>query len=247
MESGIISPVLDGLYSPPTNHPKSQLGILLDLELLLDAQLLAVARGNFYPLRLIGYLTLFLGKREMNMVIHALLTLAAGWSQIERSYHPALWELHCLPISLCPIQSAATTFKTLYKLGPRYLLDLLQYVPAWPSGFSRKGFSSYQHRLKPSWWAAGRGGSRWWCHGCGPPSRRRLAWLCPCFLVQGRQKCLGEEFLMCPLYHLFLVAPLHPHLKYSLSPTMVCWFALRGFYVVRLFHYVIFIQDFIKL
>lgn len=106
-----ISPVPDGSCSPPEG-PSTQ---------LLDP---CVISSTFYQFRLICHLHHFLEKNKLVSVIHAWFTvimrsmwdclwshrksiLFGCWPDLVREIiiSPVLWELQCLPISLCPIQS----------------------------------------------------------------------------------------------------------------------------------------------
>ncbi|KAF7237429.1 Motile sperm domain-containing protein 1 [Varanus komodoensis] len=148
-----------------TNHPLKDkvcsLGVLLDPELSLEAQVTAVARSAFFQLRLIHQLRPYLENDCLATVTHALVTsrldfcnalyvglplktvwilqmvqnraarLLAGTGRYSR-ITPVLYQLHWLPIEVrAQFKVLVITYKALNGLGPGYLKERL--LPYLPS------------------------------------------------------------------------------------------------------------------
>ncbi|XP_053100645.1 uncharacterized protein LOC128322765 [Hemicordylus capensis] len=149
-----ILPVLDGV-ALPLKEQVCSLGVLLDLALLLEAQVEVVARGAFAWLRLARQLRPFLEKADLATETHALVTsqldycdtLFVGlplkniWklqlvqNAAARVLSGAAWwehitpilkELHWLPVCFrVQFKVLVLTFNALNGLGPGYLRDHL--------------------------------------------------------------------------------------------------------------------------
>ncbi|KAF7242123.1 Transcription factor COE2, partial [Varanus komodoensis] len=147
--------VLNGVALPLRDKVRS-LGVLLDPELSLEAQVTAVVRSAFFQLRLIHQLHPYLENNYLVTVTHALVTsrldscnvlyvgLHLKMVQIlqlvqnraamlltgtGRCSHipPVLRQLHCLPIEvLAQFKVLVMTYKALNGLGPGYLKERLR-------------------------------------------------------------------------------------------------------------------------
>uniref|UniRef100_A0A803TAK2 Reverse transcriptase domain-containing protein n=1 Tax=Anolis carolinensis TaxID=28377 RepID=A0A803TAK2_ANOCA len=145
-----LQPVLDGVALPLKTQVHS-LGVLLDSSLSLEPQVSAVARGAFAPPRLVCQLCPYLGRSDLAMVVHALVTsrldycnalyvglplktarklqlvqrtaarLITGAAYRERTT-PLLSQLHWLPIGYrAQFKVLVLAYKALNGSGPTYL------------------------------------------------------------------------------------------------------------------------------
>lgn len=73
---GCLQPLAGVALAPRSSD--CSLGVLPDLGLLLDDQVAAVARRAYHQLWLVQQLRPFLGKKDLNMVTHALDKGGAG-------------------------------------------------------------------------------------------------------------------------------------------------------------------------
>ncbi|KAF7247602.1 Cytosolic 5'-nucleotidase 3A [Varanus komodoensis] len=152
--------VLNGATLPLRDKVRS-LGVLLDPELSLEAQVTAVARNAFLQLRLINQLRPYLEYDSLAMVTHALVTSRLDFCNVlyvglplktvqtlqlvqnraarlltGRYAHmtPVLRQLHWLPIEArAQFKVLIMTYKALNGLGPGYLNERLRpYMPDRP-------------------------------------------------------------------------------------------------------------------
>ncbi|KAF7247075.1 putative RNA-directed DNA polymerase from transposon BS [Varanus komodoensis] len=152
---GELNLVLNGVALPHRDKVRS-LGVLLDPELSLEAQVTAVARSAFFQLRLIHQLHPYLENDCLVTVTHALVTsrldfcnelymglpLKTVWilqlvqnraarllTGTGRYVHmtPVLRQLHWLPIEVqAQFKVLVMTYKALNSLGPGYLKERLR-------------------------------------------------------------------------------------------------------------------------
>ncbi|KAF7251291.1 Dystrophin, partial [Varanus komodoensis] len=157
---GDLDLVLNGVALPLRDRVCS-LGVLLDPELSLEAQVMAVVRSTFLQLRLIHQLRPFLENGCLATVTHALVTSQLDFCNVlyvglplktvrilqlvqnraarllmgtGRCSHitPVLCQLHWLPIEVrTQFKVLVMTYKALNGLGPGYLKELLR--PYMPS------------------------------------------------------------------------------------------------------------------
>uniref|UniRef100_R4GD80 Reverse transcriptase domain-containing protein n=1 Tax=Anolis carolinensis TaxID=28377 RepID=R4GD80_ANOCA len=147
-----LQPVLDGVALPLKTQVPS-LGVLLDSSLSLEPQVSVVARGAFVQLRRMCQLCPFLGRSDLAMVVHALVTsrldycnafyvglplktvwklqlvqhaaakLITGMTYRERTT-PLLSQLHWLPICYrAQFKVLVLTYKALNGSSPIYLSE----------------------------------------------------------------------------------------------------------------------------
>uniref|UniRef100_A0A803TFX4 Reverse transcriptase domain-containing protein n=1 Tax=Anolis carolinensis TaxID=28377 RepID=A0A803TFX4_ANOCA len=152
-EQGIgLQPVVDGVALPLKTQVRS-LGVLLDSSLSLEPQVSAVARGALAQLKLVRQLCPFLGRSDLAMVVHTLVTarldycnalyvglplktsrklqlvqraaarLITGAAYRERTT-PLLSQLHWLPICYrAQFKVLVLTYKAVNGSGPIYLSE----------------------------------------------------------------------------------------------------------------------------
>ncbi|KAF7239998.1 Pro-neuregulin-1, membrane-bound isoform [Varanus komodoensis] len=149
---GDFDPVMDRVALPLKDRVHS-LGVLLDPELSLEFQVVAVARSAFLQLRLIHQLCPYLNKHSLATVIHALVTshldycnplyvglplktvrilqlvqniaarLLTGTGRYSH-ITPILYQLHRLPVEVqAQFRVLVLTYKALNSLGPGYLKE----------------------------------------------------------------------------------------------------------------------------
>ncbi|KAF7243518.1 putative RNA-directed DNA polymerase from transposon BS, partial [Varanus komodoensis] len=117
LRMGDLGLVLNGVALPLRDRVRS-LGVLLDPELSLEAQVMAVARSAFLQLRLIHQLRPFLENDCLATVTHTLLT-----SRLDFFFR----QLHWLPIEVrAQFKVLVMTYKALNGLGPGYLKERLR-------------------------------------------------------------------------------------------------------------------------
>ncbi|KAF7243474.1 Far upstream element-binding protein 1 [Varanus komodoensis] len=152
---GELNLVLNGVALPPRDKVRS-LGVLLDPELSLEAQVTEVARSAFFQLRLIHQLRPYLEYDCLVAVTHALVTSRLDFCNtlyvglplktvrilqlvqnraarlLTGTGHyvhmtPVLHQLHWLPIEVrAQFKVLVTTYKALNSLGPGYLKEHLR-------------------------------------------------------------------------------------------------------------------------
>ncbi|KAF7250254.1 hypothetical protein EYD10_03943 [Varanus komodoensis] len=128
--------VLNGVALPLRDRVHS-LGVLLDPELSLEAQVTVVARSAFLQLRLIHQLRPFLENdclvRILQLVQNRAARLLMGTGHCSH-ITPVLRQLHWLPIEVrAQFKVLVMTYKALNGLGPGYLKECLcPYLPSRP-------------------------------------------------------------------------------------------------------------------